>query len=127
MKFTNVIGLGVGLALGGGLIYGFFISEALRLLVVGLGAFILAVITIGGTALLINRQWIRTLEGHRTTHNHRYKVLPDFAGGIQAQPSGWDTIPRQHPEGLLPRPDVLPMWSAGDMQQQYSQDDEVVA
>lgn len=126
MKFTNVTGLGAGLALGGGLIYGFFISEALRLLVVGLGAFILAVITIGGTALLINRQWIRVLEGHRTTHNHRYEVLPHFAGGIQAQPPGWDTIAGQQPEGLLPRPETLPMWNAADIQQ-YSEDDEVVA
>jgi len=41
--------LGFGLALGGGIVYAFYISEAMRLVTVGIGAFFLAALTIGGT------------------------------------------------------------------------------
>ena len=66
--------LGFGLALGGGIAYAFYISEAMRLVTIGIGAFFLAAITIGGTALIVNRQWTKALgsQSHRTTHNHRY-------------------------------------------------------
>lgn len=72
----KAIGFGFGLALAGALIYGFFISEAMRLLIVGLGAFLLAVVVIGGTALMVNKQWMRTLEGQKTTYNNRYQLPP---------------------------------------------------
>ncbi len=118
-RITTLIGLGVGLALGGGLVYAFFTSEAARLLVVGLVAFVLAAFTIGGTALLVNRQWTRALGAHRTTHNHRYRT--------QIQPPMWgEPMPRQQqPEGLLPGPGVLPAWDMVETQQR--EDDEVVA
>ncbi len=116
-RFVTLIGLGVGLTLGGSLVYAFFTSEAARLLVVGLGAFVLAAITIGGTALLVNRQWTRALGTHKTTHNHRYRIQP--------QPA-WDTMPhQQQPESLLPGPGVLPAWDMVERPQR--EDDEVVA
>jgi hypothetical protein len=119
-RFTNLVGLGLGLALGSGLIYGFFTSETLRLLTIGLGAFLLASITIGGTALLVNRQWTRALSTSRSTHNHRYHLETRL-------PTIWDSSGR--PESLdsvLPRPDTLPMWPVGGLVQP-GEEDEIVA
>jgi hypothetical protein len=90
--------LGLGLALGGGVAYAFYISEAMRLVTVGVGAFLLAAITIGGTALIVNRQWARALgsQSYRTTHNHRY---PSYNFPPAAM---WDGAPPLHPPELLP-------------------------
>ena len=73
-RFVAWLALGLGLALGAGMVYAFYISEAMRLVTVGVGAFLLAMLTIGGTALMVNRQWTRALgsQSHRTVHNHRY-------------------------------------------------------
>ena len=92
-RFWGFFGLGLGIALGGGLLYAFVISETFRLLAVGLGAFLLAALTIGGTALLVNRQWANALGRQRTTHHHRYQLshLPPPA-------QAWDPSP----------PDLLP-------------------
>ena len=71
-------GFAFGLALGAGLVYAFYLSEAMRLATVGVGAFVLAALTIGGTALAVNRQWAHTLQGQRSPHiihNHRYPAL----------------------------------------------------
>lgn len=118
-RFINLMSLGLGLAIGSGLVYGFFASEAIRLLVVGLGAFLLAAVTIGSTALLVNRQWARLLEGHKTSHHHSYH--------LESRPSwGWDPLPRQQSsENLLPRPETLPVWNV--TMQPQPEDDEVVA
>ena len=110
--------LGLGLTLGGGVVYAFYISEAMRLVTVGIGAFLLAALTIGGTALIVNRQWTKALgaQSHRTTHNHRYPSynLPSAAM--------WDgTLPMQPPELLPPALGVEFDLGRGDL------DDEVVA
>ncbi len=111
-KFIIWLGLGLGLTLGGGLIYAFYVSEAMRLLAVGVLAFVLAAATIGGTALLVNRQWTKALgsQTHRTTHNHRY-------------PPYNNTLPpaRQWSEMLPPPLPTLEMEAGQDI------DDEVVA
>ena len=112
--------LGLGIALGGGVIYAFYISEAMRLVTVGIGAFLLAAITIGSTALIVNRQWTKALgaQSHRTTHNHRY---PNY----NVPPASvWDgTLPAwQEPPELLPPP----LGVEFDMGR-GNQDDEVVA
>ena len=77
-RLLGWFGLGLGLAVGGGVVYAFYLSEAMRLVTVGIGAFLLAAVTIGGTALLVNRQWTRALgaQSHRTTHHHRYPSYP---------------------------------------------------
>ena len=117
-RFVVWFGLGVGLVIGGSLVYAFFISEMARLVMVGLGAFLLAAITIGGTALVVNRQWTNALgaQSHRTTHNHRYPPYP-------ALPSqAWDgQSPWGQPDLLPPRLPVV----EGEMRQ--SEEDEIVA
>ena len=113
-------GLGLGLTLGGGVVYAFYISEAMRLVTVGIGAFLLAALTIGGTALLVNRQWTKALgaQSHRTTHNHRY---PAYGS---PQPRVWEgMMPLQTPEVLPP---TLPTFDV-DVQMGRDIDDEVVA
>lgn len=86
-RFWSFLGLGFGLTLGGGLIYAFAVSEAFRLLAVGLTAFLLAALTIGGTALLVNRQWATALGRQRSTHHHRYQL------GQPSAPPAWDLLP----------------------------------
>ena len=92
--------LGLGLTFGSGAAYAFYISEAMRLVTVGIGAFLLAALTIGGTALIVNRQWMRALgsQSHQTTHNHRYPShnLPPATMWGGALPT-W-----QEPPELLP-------------------------
>lgn len=109
--------LGLGLTLGSGVVYAFYISEAMRLVTVGIGAFLLAALTIGGTALIVNRQWTRALgtQSHRTTHNHRY---PSYNFPPAAR---WDGALPMPPELLPPALGVELDLGRGDL------DDEVVA
>jgi hypothetical protein len=110
--------LGLGLTLGGGVAYAFSISEAMRLVTVGIGAFLLAALTIGGTALIVNCQWTKALgaQSHRTTHNHRYPSH-NFPPATM-----WDgTLSMQPPELLPPALGVEFDLGRGDL------DDEVVA
>ena len=90
--------LGLGLTLGGGVVYALSISEAMRLVTVGIGAFLLAAMTIGGAALIVNRQWTKALgaQSHRTTHNHRY---PSYNFPPAAM---WDGKLPMPPSELLP-------------------------
>ena len=115
-RLVNGAGVGLGLALGSGLIYGFFVSEAMRLVMVGIGAFLLAAATIGGTALLVNRQWTKALaaQSHRTIHHHRY---PSYEGA--PAPSGAGSRPLLAVE-LLP-----PLLPAAEQDDSFA--DEVVA
>jgi hypothetical protein len=97
-RLVNGLGLGVGLALGSGVVYAFFISEAMRLVTVGVGAFVLAALTIGGTALLVNRQWTKALasQSHRTIHHHRYPTYgapPMLGVEGNSAPSTMDLLP----------------------------------
>ncbi len=117
-RFVVWLGLGIGLVIGGSLVYAFFISEMARLVVVGLGAFVLAAVTIGGTALAVNRQWTRALgaQSHRTTHNHRYPPYPSLPS------NAWDGQSPWGPPDLLPPP--LPVLE-GELRQ--NEEDEIVA
>lgn len=89
----RAIGVGIGLAIGAGLVYGFYSNEGVRLVVVGLGAFVLAVVVIGGTALVVNRQWMGLVgpDWGRTTHHHRYQLSLPGTGraGWGAAEAGW--------------------------------------
>lgn len=117
-RFIVWFGVGVGLVIGGSLVYAFFISEVARLVMVGLGAFVLAAVTIGGTALAVNRQWTKALgaQSHRTTHNHRYPPYPVLPANTGNGQSPWE------PPDLLPPP--LPVLE-GELRQ--SEEDEIVA
>ncbi len=104
-RFWSFLGLGFGLTLGSGLIYAFAVSEAFRLLAVGLTAFLLAALTIGGTALLVNRQWATALGRQRSTHHHRYQL------GQPSAPPVWELPP---PADLLPPLPELPPFDDQD-------------
>ena len=82
-RFMALVGIGMGLTIGGGLVYAFYTNEAVRLVTVGLAAFLLAVVTIGGTTLAVNRQWAGAVGSSRTTHHHRYQMQsPPGAGEL---------------------------------------------
>jgi hypothetical protein len=102
-RFWTFFGLGLGIAVGGGLLYAFVVSETFRLLAVGLGAFLLAALTIGGTALLVNRQWANTLGRQRTTHHHRYQLSQLPAPAQTWEPPSPDLLPPLELD--LPSPD----------------------
>lgn len=100
---VNLIGLGFGLALGGGLVYALYISESARLIAMFLlGAFLLGG-TVLATALLINRQWIRGVD-HRTINNYR----------LQAPPTYPPVYPAAYPEAMPSRQEDLLPPLAGD-------------
>jgi hypothetical protein len=113
-------GLGIGLVVGGGVVYAFYISEAMRLVTVGVGAFLLAALTIGGTALVVNRQWTKALgaQSHRTIHNHRY---PTYG---QPHPTTGEGFSPFQPQDLLPP--LLPVIQ-GEHEPGRDLDDEIVA
>jgi len=99
-RFLTIIALGIGLAVGGGLVYAFYTSEAVRLVVVGLAAFLLAAATIGGTTLAVNRQWAATVGAGRTTHHHRYQMQSPPGNLVipqnQAPPHDWGHLLPPH-------------------------------
>ena len=119
-RFITWLGLGIGLVVGGGVVYAFYISEAMRLVTVGVGAFLLAALTIGGTALVVNRQWTKALgaQSHRTIHNHRYAPYG------QPHPAAGEGIPPFSPQDLLPP--LLPVISS-ESEPGRDLDDEIVA
>ncbi len=101
-RFMALVGIGIGLAVGSGLVYAFYTSEAVRLVTVGLAAFLLAAATIGGTTLAVNRQWAGAVGSSRTTHHHRYQLPAGPGPG-----AGRMVIPGQNQadgsgNGLLP-------------------------
>ncbi len=119
--FLSVVGLGIGLALGGGALYALYTNETARLVTMFLlGAFLFGS-TVLLTALFINRQWTRAIGEQRTTHNHRYQInrssLPSPA---------WDNSP-VHPQSELlpPLPDKAKIWEAVNVEE--SAEDEIIA
>lgn len=101
-----------GLVIGGALVYGVVTNEAVRLLAVGLGGFLLAAVFIGGPMLYVNRQWLNSLGGSKMTNNYRVALQ-----GLQ----------QGQPQQYLPQADNLlpPMPQVVEMPQR--QEDEVVA
>jgi hypothetical protein len=119
--FLSVVGLGVGLALGGGLLYGLFTSETARLVTMFLlGAFLFGS-TVLLTTLFINRQWARVVGEQRTTHNHRYQI-----NHPQLPPPAWEQSPVQpQPELLPPLPDKAKIWESVNLEE--DPEDEIIA
>lgn len=100
--FIKTIGLGLGLTLGGSLVYALYISEAARLLLIFVGGALMFGTVILITVYMINRQWINSMGEQRTIHNYRYQV---------GQPAASSPVYHQnqphYPE--LPPP---PVWGA---------------
>ena len=119
--FLSVVGLGIGLALGGGALYALYSSETARLVTMFLlGAFLFGS-TVLLTALFINRQWARAVGEQRTTHNHRYQI-----NHSQLPSSAWDNSPVQpQPELLPPLPDKARVWEPMNVEE--SEEDEIIA
>lgn len=116
----RAIGVGIGLAVGAGLVYGVYTSEAVRLVTVGVAAFVLAVVTIIATALVVNRQWLRVMEaaGRLGAGAGRYPVsLPPVGGGWNASRT---VVPPPEWGGELLPPVTVSSPPAGE-------DEEVVA
>lgn len=118
-SFMGVVGLGFGLAVGGGLVYALYSSESARLLSMFLlGAFLIGS-TVLLTALFINRQWTKALGQSRTSHHHRYQLQSTF-------PPGWEVPTSQRSQDLLPPlADHAGLWDSVAMPEDV--DNEVVA
>ena len=119
--FLSVAGLGIGLALGGGILYALSTSESARLVTMFLlGAFLFGS-TVLLTALFINRQWTRAIGEQRTTHHHRYQI-----NHPQLSPPAWDNAPVQPPPELLPPlPDRAGIWESMNVEE--NAEDEIIA
>ena len=89
-RFFTMIGLGFGLALGGGLAYALITDETARLFVFTFGAFILGAIIVGMAIIVANRVLIHGLFGRpdreSTTVNYR---LPRPAEQALGYPPWW--------------------------------------
>ena len=94
MSFLKILFLGIGLALGAGLVYALVTSEAMRLF----AAFLVGAVLIGLVVLLVNRQWTQALgmQRHQTQTNNRFALTPPQAYPMQ-QPQFYNV------------PDSLPM------------------
>jgi hypothetical protein len=97
-----VIGLGFGLAMGGGLVYSAYTSESVRVILLVLGVSVVSVLLFGLPVLVINRQWTRAVfgDGKPPVINNRLN-MPGFGQGI---PQGPMVYPQQ-PAGYLPEGD----------------------
>lgn len=110
--FIKTIGLGLGLTLGGSLVYALYISEAARLLLIFVGGALMFGAVILVTVYMINRQWIKSMGEQRTIHNYRYQV-----GQPAASPPPVYQSQAYYPE--LPPP---PAWGANGQS-----DDDLIA
>lgn len=88
-RFLTMIGLGLGLALGGGLVYSVITDETARLFIIAITMFILGATIVGVCIVAGNYLMVRafTSRQERTTINYR-------------------------PPAALPRVEVFPPWSS---------------
>lgn len=107
MNIFKTFFLGVGLALGSGLVYALFTSEVARILFLVLLAFLLGGAIIGIVVLVINRQWTQALGTRRSQTTNRYELL---------SPPSYP--PAQYPaqSQFFYNPDSLPMIDGGEME-----------
>lgn len=100
------LGLGLGLSLGGGLVYVLITSTTALIVTAIFGAFVLGGLFMAGPVLLVNRQWTNALGAGKSVTNNKWS-LPEFPTppvSYWQQPGG----------GQLPQPDYqFPMIEAG--------------
>lgn len=103
--FLSLIGLGMGLALGGGMVYVLSTNEALAMAFLMIGMFLLGCTIFGLFAFLLNRQWARSVFGTpgQVTNNYRViqptQPLPPIYGNYD--PWVWTQQP-YYPNDRLP-------------------------
>jgi hypothetical protein len=94
--------LGLGLALGGGLVYSAITSPVVGLILLLVAGILGGAVVIGGTVLLVNHQWTRAIgqwqaPGARINHSYRHDYWPQMGGQDMAQLSPpkdpWQNIP----------------------------------
>lgn len=107
-RFLTMIGLGFGLALGGGLVYSLITNEMARLFIIAITMFILGATIVGVCIVAGNYLMVRAFTGRqdRTTINYhpalpisRAEVFPPWSSpppGLPAlPPATWQALP--HP------------------------------
>lgn len=95
---------GLGLGIGGGLIYLFIVNETAWIIFLALGMFVLGVAVMAVAMLILNRQWTLAVFGGgqppRINNNFRmspYSSYPTLPGpqGYEPQPYSWPVIENQ--------------------------------
>lgn len=116
----SALGLGLGLALGGGTIYFILTSYELRL-ALGVAALITLGIVLGTVGIVLNnRQWTRALNLHLGPPATTYRVdarpqLPPYYAPGPGQPIyGWNPPP-QLAEPSLPEMPPMPEYRPDDI------------
>jgi hypothetical protein len=81
-RFLTMIGLGFGLALGGGLVYSVITNETARLFIIAITMFILGATIVGVCIVAGNYLMVRAFTGRqeRTTINYPSPVAPPQIG-----------------------------------------------
>jgi hypothetical protein len=108
-RFVTMIGLGFGLALGGGLIHSLITNETARLFIIAITMFILGATIVGVCIVAGNYLLVRAFTGRqdRTTINYQSPVAPPRGGvfppwsspppALPAPPSAWSAFGPQYP------------------------------
>ncbi len=103
-RFLTMIGLGLGLALGGGLVYSLITNETARLFTIAITMFILGATIVGVCIVAGNYLMVRAFTGRqdRTTINYRppsvvpprAEVFPPWSSppALPAPPSSWQAF-----------------------------------
>jgi hypothetical protein len=97
-RFLTMVGLGLGLALGGGLVYSLITNELARLFIIAVTMFILGATIVGGCVVAGNFLLARAFTGRqeRTTVNYRPSVAPPRADAFPPWSSA-PTLPAPSP------------------------------
>ncbi len=124
-KFFALLAMGIGLVLGGGLVYVLLTNQMALFLFAGVVMFVLGGGLIGLVLLLNNRMWANAVfNGDRTVKNsYNYRVpAPSFSTPMV----GYGYPPQQQP--MLPATSPLPdYFDFPPMPQQSQADDEAMA
>ncbi len=125
-RFVTMIGLGFGLALGGGLIHSLITNETARLFIIAITMFILGATIVGVCIVAGNYLLVRAFTGRqdRTTINYQSPVAPPRGGvfppwsspppALPAPPSAWSAFGPQYPV-----PHVAERWSEAGEEDDY--------
>jgi hypothetical protein len=89
----KAVGLGLGLAIGAGLVYLFAVNETAWIIFLALAMFILGGVVMALALLFLNRQWTAAVFGGgqppRINNHIRMPALPLYGGQPQQQPGYW--------------------------------------
>lgn len=116
---TTALGAGLGLSLGGGLIYLLMVNETAWIIFLALAMFMLGAVVIGWVLMWQNRQWMKAVFGNsehpaRVTNNVRLPAYPYAPPATQAQaylpgPEGYGFQVIENPQAASALTDDSPM------------------